>query len=154
MTTFLPPDEATQCRFRRVSNRSATRTASRVFFICAISSTCTLKRHPPSPIAFVQKLEAAVIEPRRPRARNAWPTYANEKLSERREADRQKAAAEREKAEQAKADKRRRLGASRRERDLQYHFNDPGEVDAASSFGSRRRCSRASTRCPVTDHTG
>ena len=54
-------------------------------------------------VAFVQKLEAAVIAEKAARERR--PAEARKRQAEqRREADRQKAAAEREKAEQVKAD--------------------------------------------------
>ena len=97
MTTFLPPDEAfaelrTKCDQDRIA--------------CFLHLRDLVYMHPKAAsavaVAFVQKLEAAVIAQKA--AREKRLADVRERDERRREADRQKAAAEREKAEQAKAD--------------------------------------------------
>ena len=56
-TIILQLDEAGNVDFAEF-DRSATGTASRVFFICAISFICTVKQHRPTPAAFVRMPEA------------------------------------------------------------------------------------------------
>jgi hypothetical protein len=102
MTTFLGPDDAinvdvAEFRQKREKDRVA----------CFLHLRDLVYLHPEaalaSSVAFVQKLEAAVIAEKAARERR--PAEARKRQAEqRREADRQKAAAEREKAEQAKAD--------------------------------------------------
>jgi hypothetical protein len=102
MTTFLWPDDAinvdvAEFRQKREKDRVA----------CFLHLRDLVYLHPDaalaSAVAFVQKLEAAVIAEKAARERR--PAEARKRQAERgREADRQKAAAEREKAEQAKAD--------------------------------------------------
>jgi hypothetical protein len=76
---------------------SAIRTASRVFFICAILFICTLREHRRAPSHSCRSFEAAVIAEKA--ARKKRLAEARERDERRREADRQKA------AEQAKAGK-------------------------------------------------
>lgn len=102
MTRFLQPDEAAidaaaESRTKRGRDRVA----------CFLHLRDLVYLHPEaalaSSVAFVQKLEAAVIAEKAARERR--PAEARKRQAEqRREADRQKAAAEREKAEQVKAD--------------------------------------------------
>jgi hypothetical protein len=96
--TFLGPDEATnvdlaESRQKRDQGRVA----------CFLHLRDLVYLHPDaasaSAVAFVQKLEAAVIAEKAAREKRLAD-------ARKREAERQKAAAEREKAEQAKADNR------------------------------------------------
>ena len=101
MTTFLPPDEAGNADFAEFRTK---RDQDRI--ACFLHLRDLVYMHPKAAsavtVAFVQKLEAAVIEQKA--AREKRLADVRERGEQRREADRQKAAAEREKAEQAKAD--------------------------------------------------
>jgi hypothetical protein len=96
MTTFLGPDDAANVDLAESRQK---RDQGRVACFLHLRDLVYLHREAASAsaVAFVQKLEAAVI---------AEKTARERRLAEarKREADRQKVAAEREKAEQAKAD--------------------------------------------------
>jgi hypothetical protein len=95
MTTFLGPDEVTNVDLAESRQHDRGRVA------CFLHLRDLVYLHPgaasASAVAFVQKLEAAVIAEKAAREKRLADVR-------KREADRQKAAAEREKAEQAKAE--------------------------------------------------
>ena len=104
MTTFLDPDDATNVDFAESrQNRGQDRVA------CFLHLRDLVYLHPEgasaSAIAFVQKLEAAVIAEKDAREKRLADARERD-AARRREADRQKAAAEQAKAEQATVDNR------------------------------------------------
>ena len=94
MTTFLPPDEAGNADFAEFRTK---RDQDRV--ACFLHLRDLVYMHPEAAsavvVAFVQRLEAAVIAQKA--AREKRLADVRERGEQRREADRQKAAAEREK---------------------------------------------------------
>ncbi len=101
MTTFLQPDEATNVDFAESRQK---RDQDRVACFLHLRDLVYMHTQAASAtaIAFVKKLEAAVLAEKA--AREKRLAEARERQAERqREADRQKAAAERAKAEQATA---------------------------------------------------
>jgi hypothetical protein len=97
MTTFLPPDEAGSGDFAEPRQK---RDRDRV--ACFLHLRDLVYLHPKAAsvgaVAFVRKLEAAVIAEKA--AREKRLAEVRERDERRREADRQKAAAEKEKTEQ------------------------------------------------------